>query len=156
MRLGVWFECVYHIGEFHAVADEKYGDVVANHIKIAFPGVELDSKPTRISECFWTTTFVNDCRETSNEGGLDTGGSEEISACEMRDVVGDFEEALGRSTTCVDDAFWDAFTIKIGEFLDELVVFEENGACWVTWMDGPQAGEFNERIRYFRIERRVE
>ena len=37
------------------------------------------------------------------------------------------EEAFGTSTACVDDPLWDTLAVKIGELLDKVVVFKENG-----------------------------
>jgi hypothetical protein len=104
---------VDHIWEFHAIPNEKDRNVVAHHIKVAFSGVEFDCKSTRIAESFRGTAFVDYSGETDDDRGLDTRGTEKVGAGEMRDIVGDFEEALGGSATGVDDTFRDTLTVKL-------------------------------------------
>jgi hypothetical protein len=104
---------VDHIWKLHAISDEKDGNIVADHVEIAFPGVEFDCKSTRITESFRGSTFVDYGGETDDNRGLDTGRAEEISTGEMGDVVGDFKEAFGGSATGVDDTFRDTLTVKL-------------------------------------------
>lgn len=114
---GIRFQGVDHVGELHAVADEEDGEVVANEIEVAFSGVELDGKTTRISESLGAATLVDDGGETNNDGSLDTGSSEKISTSEVGDVVSDFEETFGTGTSGMNNPLRDPFPVEVGEFL---------------------------------------
>lgn len=44
--------------------------------------------------------------------------------------MGHFEVTVGTSTLGVDDSFWDSFTVKVGQFVDQLEVLEQNWAVF--------------------------
>ena len=125
---GVGLQGVYHVGELHAIADEKDGNVVSYEVEVAFARVKLNGKASRVTQGFWRAAFVDDGGETDDDGGLDAWGSQKIGAGEVGDVVGYLEKAFGRGTTGMDYALWDAFAVEIGYFLCELVVFQKDWA----------------------------
>lgn len=114
---GIRFQGVDHVGELHAVADEEDGEVVANEIEVAFSGVELDGKTTRISESLGAATLVDDGGETNNDGSLDTGSSEKISTSEVGNVMSDFKETLCTGTSGMHNPLRDPLPVEVGEFL---------------------------------------
>lgn len=42
-----------HVRELDAISDEKDWHIVSNQVPVTLPGVEFDSKPTRVSKGFW-------------------------------------------------------------------------------------------------------
>jgi hypothetical protein len=57
--LGVGLQRMNHVGELHAVTDEKHWDVVAHHVEVALACVELDSKATGVTQRLWTPTLMD-------------------------------------------------------------------------------------------------
>ncbi len=47
--MGFRFNCMDEVRKLHRILNEKYRDVVADQIKIAFPGVELDCEPPSVA-----------------------------------------------------------------------------------------------------------
>ena len=125
VRLGVGLERVHHVRELHAVADEEDGEVVADEVPVALPGVELDGEATRVAEGLRAAALVDDGGEADDDRGLDARGAEEVGAGEVGDVVGDLEEALGAGAAGVHHALRDTLPVEVGQLLNHVVVLQE-------------------------------
>jgi len=42
----------------------------------------------------------------------------------------DLEKALGGGASGLDNTFWDAFSVKVGEFFYQLIVFQKDRTCF--------------------------
>ena len=51
--LWVRLQRVNHVRKLDTISDEKDWHVVSNQVPVTLSGIELDSKPTRVSEGFW-------------------------------------------------------------------------------------------------------
>ena len=58
------------VGEFVGIADEEDGGVVADHIPVAFFGVEFDGKAAHITFGIRRAAFPGDSGETKQARGL--------------------------------------------------------------------------------------
>jgi hypothetical protein len=52
---------VDHVWELHTITDEKHWHVVTDHVKVALTCVELDGKPTRVTQSLWGTALMDLC-----------------------------------------------------------------------------------------------
>ena len=95
--LGPLRQPAYHVGEDHAVADEEDGDVVADEVKVALPGVELDGEASRVPQGLRRAALVDHGAEPDDDGGLGAGGAQEVGAGQVADVVCHLEGQRGGS-----------------------------------------------------------
>lgn len=75
--------------------------------------VEFNGETARISDSFRASTFMDDGGESDDDRSLNSGSTQKISTCEMRDVMSDLEEALRTGSSRVDYTLRDSFTVKI-------------------------------------------
>lgn len=61
--------------------------------------------------------------ETDDQRRLNAGGTEEVGAGEVRDVMSHLEEAFGASASSVNHTLRDSLTREVGDFLHQVVVF---------------------------------
>ena len=64
---------------------------LAHQVPVAFAGVELDCKPTRVPQSLGRTPLVDNCAETHNHRGLHARGAEDICTRQVGDVMGDLQ-----------------------------------------------------------------
>lgn len=84
--------------------------------------VKLDGETPRVPEGFGAATFMDDGGETDNQRRLDSGGSEEVGAGEVRDVMSHLEEPFGACASSMDHTFGDSLTCEVGYLLYQMVV----------------------------------
>ena len=89
VALGIGLQGVHHVWELHAIPDEKHRDVVAHHVKVALPGVELDCKTTGVPKGFGAAALMDHGTEAHDHGGLSPGGTQEVCACQVADIMSD-------------------------------------------------------------------
>jgi hypothetical protein len=128
--LGIALLGVDEITKLQRILDEENGGIVADHVPVAFLGVELEGESAGITLGVSGTLF-------SAHGG---------EAQEGWSVLADLREELGRGvfghvrvvademtvragTFGVDDALGDALTIEVGHFLEQKEIFEHNRAA---------------------------
>lgn len=97
---------------------QTYQMLVLNYLS----SVEFHSKTSRIPKSFRAATLMYDSGKPDNDRGLDTRGTKEISTCELRNVMSDLKEPFGTSSSGMNNALWDAFPIKIGKLLHQMIV----------------------------------
>jgi hypothetical protein len=110
-----------------AISDKEDREVVANHIKIALPGVEFNSKPTWVPQGLRAPPLMYHSREADNQRGLHTGCPQEISTCKMRNIMSYFEKALGTHSPGVDHTLRDSLPIELCQLLHQVIVLEQHG-----------------------------
>lgn len=110
----------------------KYSDRNQTHQMLVsyLSSVEFHSKTSRIPKSFRAATLMYDSGKPDDDRGLDTWGTKEISACELRNVMSDLKEPFGTSSSGMNNAFRDAFPIELGKFLHQMVILKKNWACW--------------------------
>lgn len=74
---------------------------------------------------------MDNSRETNNDRCLNPGGSEEISTGEVSNIMGDLKETLCTSSPSMDNTFWDPLPLKVGKFLNQMIVLKENWTCQI-------------------------
>lgn len=89
-------------------------------------GVKLYCKTTRIPQGFRAATLMDNSRETHNDGCLNSRGTKKVSTCKVRNIMGDLKKSLCTGSPSMDNTLWDTLPIKIGEFLNQMIVLKEN------------------------------
>ena len=98
------------------------------------PGVEFHCKSTRIPQCLWRPPLVNDCRESGDDRSLHSWGSEDISTCQVRDVMCDLQWTT-MSDLMTTGGRWVAFMLApkwISEELTSKNPFADAPLAWTT------------------------
>lgn len=108
------------------ISDKEDREVVANHVKIALPGVEFDSKPTWVTQGLRAPPLMYHSREADNQRGLHTRCPQEISTCKMRNIMSYFEKALGTHSPGVDHTLRNSLPIKLCQLLHQVIVLQQH------------------------------
>lgn len=66
---------------------------------------------------------MDDSGEADDERCLNAGGTEEVGAGEVCNVMSDLKEALGTCTPGMHHSFWDPFTSEVLNFLHQVIIF---------------------------------
>ncbi len=119
--------CVDKIGEFDGITHEKDGSVVTDHVIVALLRVELDGKTTRITSRIGTSLFSANGRKSRKNRSSLSNLVQEGGLGVASHVVGHFKVAVSTGALGMDDTFGDAFAIKVGQLVNEVVVLEEDG-----------------------------
>jgi hypothetical protein len=90
--LGVRLEGVHHVRETDAVTDEKDWHVVANHVIVSFARVKLDGEATGVAKGLRGAALVDYGGEAHSHRCLDPRGSQEVGACQARNIVCDLKK----------------------------------------------------------------
>lgn len=123
MRHGVPLLCMNKGGEQNGITNEEDGGVVPHQVPIALLRVKLHRKPTWVTCSIRTPRFTPHGGEADGDRGALPDGREELGTAVVFDLgLCHFEVAEGTCTFGVDDAFGDAFTIEVGEGVDEIEV----------------------------------
>lgn len=69
---------------------------------------------------------MDDSGESYNNRCLNSRSTEKISTSKMCNIMSDLKEALGTGTSGMYNTFRNSFTVKVGKFLQQMVIFEEN------------------------------
>ena len=111
--------------EFQRIANEEDGSVVADHIPIAFLGVELERKAARIALGIGRPLFAADRGAADECRRLLSGLVEELGGGVFRHVgIGAGEMAIGTGALRVYNAFRHALAIEVSHFFKQQIVFE--------------------------------
>lgn len=73
-----------------AVPGPAHWDVVADHVKVAFPRVKLDGKAAGVAQRLWGTALVDHCAAGKGRGGArnaQMGAAAALPACQGRTAV---------------------------------------------------------------------
>src|SRR5271166_513589 len=115
------------VGKLDRVLNKENGDIVANQIEIALPGVELGREAAHIT------------RQVAGAGAASNGGDayehrslladplKEIGFGVLAQGLGQLEITVGARAAGMNDALGDALVVEMGDFLAQDEVFEQ---CW--------------------------
>src|SRR5690349_16490171 len=127
MRLGLGR--MNQIGKFHRVLNEKNGNVVADQIKIALIGIELDRKTSRIAHGVGGSAFAKDDREAhENRRALARLGEQRRSGIFLQRFVA-FEISMRSRTARMDHALRYALMVEVGDLFAKNKVLEQRRAA---------------------------
>ncbi len=117
---------VDEVGELDGVLDEEHRGVVADEVVVALLGVELQRETARIAHGVGGAEVAGDGGEAQEGLGLLADPGEELRPGPLRDVTGQRERAVRAGAAGVHDALRDAFTVEVGELLQQRLVLDEN------------------------------
>jgi hypothetical protein len=117
---------VDEVREVRRVADEEHRRVVADEVVVALLGVELQREAARVARGVGRAQLAGDGREAGEHRRDLADAVEEVGARELRDVLGDLEEAVRARALGVDDALGDALAVELRHLLDDVVVLQQD------------------------------
>ena len=126
----VAFDGFVQIGEFTRVAQEEYGRVVADHIPVAFFGIELQCKAADVAFRIGCAALARDGGETGEHFGLLADFAEDFGAGVFCDVVCHGKRTERARTFGVHTAFGDDFAHEVGEFFIQPQILRQQRAAW--------------------------
>ncbi|KZV06579.1 hypothetical protein F511_45941 [Dorcoceras hygrometricum] len=94
-------------------------------------GVKFHCKASGIPERFRASSLMDDSGESKNKRCLNSRSPEEISTCKVSAIMSDLKKSLGTCTSSMNNTFWDPLTVKVSQFLHQMVIFKEDWACQV-------------------------
>jgi hypothetical protein len=103
---------VDEVGELDRVSDEENWSVVADHVIVAFFGVEFHCKSSRISLCISAALFTSDSGESREERCSLSNAFVMLGLAVLGNVMCDFEIAPGAGTFSVYNSFRDSFSVE--------------------------------------------
>ena len=125
----VAFDRLVQVGEFTRVAQEEHGRVVADHIPVAFFGIELQRKAADVAFCIGCAAFACHGGETGEHLGFLANFAEDFGAGVFRDVVRYGERTERTRTFGVHTAFGDDFAHEVGEFFIQPQILRQQRAA---------------------------
>ena len=120
------------MGELHRVAHEEHRGVVANHVEVAFVGVELQRESTDVTPRVGATEFTGDRGETSQHRGF-LALLQEAGLGVLRDVSGGLEVSEGPRSLGVRLALGDVLAVEMGQGVNQVGVVQQH---WAVGTDG--------------------
>ena len=117
VALRVFFLRADEVHKDHRVAHKEDGCAVADHIPVAFFGVELDGEATQVAIDIGAAFGFGDGRESGEDFCFFTDFAKELGFGEMGDVVGDGKGAISACADGMDDSLGDALAVKVCHFL---------------------------------------
>ena len=117
---------VDEIREFVGIAHEKDRRVVADHVPVALPGVELEGESAHVALGVGGAQFARHRRETRDHRRLFADFRKEAGLRIAGDVVRDRQYAVCAPTLRMDGAFGDALPVLVGQFFDQLVILQQD------------------------------
>ena len=112
----VAFDGFVQVGEFARVAQEEHRRVVADHIPVAFFGIELQGKAADVAFRIGCAALACYGGETGEHFGFLTDFAEDFGAGVFCDVVRHGKRTERARTFGVHTAFRDDFAHEVGEF----------------------------------------
>src|SRR5699024_5703324 len=112
--------------ELRGIPNKENGSIVADHIPVAFLGVELHRKSAWVTDGIGCAARASDHRKASNEVGLLAFLGEEVGARVLADlVVRDRERPERAAAFRVDDAFRDLLPVELSHLFGEMVIVQQ-------------------------------
>src|SRR5688500_12604265 len=118
----VWFRLdrMDKIREFNAILNEKYGDVIANQVKVALLGIELDCEAAHVSREVCRTPGPHDGRESHEDRRLHRGILEKSGLRVRNQRLVHLKKPMGRRPAGVHDPLRDALMVKMRDLLTKV------------------------------------
>ena len=109
--------------ELHRVTHKEHRGVVADHVEVAFVGVELQRESTHITPGVRAAELTGNCGESGQHRGFAPLLQEGCLGV-LRDVSGNLEVPEGSRSLGVGLALGDVFPVEMGQGVDEMRVVE--------------------------------
>ncbi|CFP67595.1 Uncharacterised protein [Bordetella pertussis] len=127
--LGVALLGMDEVGELERIANEEHGRVVADQVPVAFVGIELDGEATHVTFGVGRAALAGHGRKAQEQRRLLADFGEDPGARVAGNVMRDREGAIGARAFGVHHALGNAFTVEVGQFLQEPDVLQQGGAA---------------------------
>ena len=105
------------VGELQRVAHEEYRRIVADHVPIAFLGIEAQRKAAHVALGIGSTTLARHRRKAQERLGL-FALLQHLGLGVFRNVMSDGELAIGTRALGVLAAFGNALAVLVGKLLE--------------------------------------
>ncbi|MNN54352.1 hypothetical protein D3C81_1691650 [compost metagenome] len=117
------------VRELERVTDEENRGVVTHDVPVAFLGVKLYRKATRITLGVCRTALATYGRKTQEGFSLLTNRVKQLGLGESSDVLGDCKGAIGSGALGVYTPLRDVLAIEVSELLDQVEIVEQQRAA---------------------------
>ena len=131
-QIGAWvaFDGFVQIRKLARVAQKEHRCVVADHVPVAFFGVELQGKAADVALGIGRTAFTGHGGETGKHLGFLANLAKDFRTGVLGDVVGDGEGTERAGTFGVHAPLRNNFAHKVGELFVEPHILRQQGAAW--------------------------
>ncbi|MCY1297582.1 hypothetical protein D9M70_470290 [compost metagenome] len=126
---GVALLRVDEVGELERIAHEEHRGVVADHVPVAFIGIELDREPAHVALGIGGATLAGDGREADEQRRFLADLGKDRGLGVFRDVVRDPERAVGTGALGMHAALGNDFTVEVGQFFEEPDILQQHRAA---------------------------
>ena len=126
------FHGVVEVGEFERVAQEEHRRVVADHVPIAFFGVELNGKTANVALSVSRAALAGNGREAGKQIRFLADLREDFRLRITRNVVGYGKAAVGAATLGMHAALRDHLAVEVRELLEEPHILQQLRAAWAS------------------------
>ena len=116
---------VVEVGELQRVAQEEHRRIVADHVPVAFLGVELDGETADVSLGIGRAALPGHGGEAGEQLGFLADLRKDLGAGVFGDVVRDGEGAVGGGTLGVHTPLRDHLAAEVGELLQEPDILQQ-------------------------------
>jgi len=127
--VGLGLHRMDQVGELDRVLDEEDGDIVADQIPIALPGVEFYGKAAHVAGDIGGALAPGHGGKAAEQRRLFADPLEDVGARQFRDGLGQLEMAVDAIAARMDDAFRDPLMIEMKDFLAHDLVFDQGPAA---------------------------
>ena len=119
------------VGELGGIAQEEDGCVVCYHVPVTLFCSKLDRETSRVSGAVGGTRFATDGGKANGDGTLFAFFAEDVGNAEIIEGLGALEGTMSTAAFGMDDSLGDAFTVEMGEEVDQVEVLKKQ------WAVGP-------------------
>ena len=119
---------VDEVRELQRVAHEEYRRIVADHVPVAFLGVEAQREAAHVALCVGGAALAGDRREAQESFGR-FALLQHLGLRVLRDVVSDGQRAIGARALGVLAAFGNALAVLVGKLLEQKEVLHQHRAA---------------------------
>jgi len=110
--------------ELRRVAHEEHRRVVADKVVVPLVGVELQREAARVAHGVREALLTGNRGDARKHGRTLPDLCEEARLRELRDVLGDLEEAVGAGPLGMHDPLRDALAVEVLHLLDDVVIVQ--------------------------------
>ena len=123
------FDGFIQVGELTRIAQEEHGRVVADHIPVAFFGIEFQRKTTDVAFCIGCAAFACHGGETGEHLSFFADFAKDFGAGVFGDIVRYGKRTERARTFSVHTAFGDDFAHEVGEFFIQPQILRQQRAA---------------------------
>ena len=144
-QVGSWIPLLGmdEVRELGGIAQEEDGSVVCYHIPIAFFRSKLDRETSRVSGAVVGAGFATHGRESNGDRALFAFLAEDVGNAEIIERLGALEGTMSTAALGVDNSFGDAFTVEMGEKVNQVEVLKKQWAVGTDTLSLVWMGHWN-------------